>query len=55
MQNVTDVDEIALWSSFKTGDQESFTQLYKLHVKTMFRYGMSLVPASEELRFHSAL
>ncbi|WP_229244178.1 RNA polymerase sigma factor [Emticicia sp. CRIBPO] len=39
------------WLSFQKGDEEAYTCLYRLHVKAMFRYGMSLVPASEAFVF----
>jgi RNA polymerase sigma factor (sigma-70 family) len=41
------VDEKQLWQAFQTGDEEAYTQLYQLHVRAMYRYGMSLVAASE--------
>jgi RNA polymerase sigma factor (sigma-70 family) len=39
------------WLAFRNGDEEAYTQLYRLHVKAMYRYGMSLVPASEAFVF----
>ena len=41
------MNEQQLWSAFQLGDEEAYTQLYQLHVRAMYRYGMSLVPASE--------
>lgn len=40
-----------LWEAFQQGDEEAYTQLYRLHVKAMYRYGMSLVPVSEAFVF----
>ncbi|RYF46430.1 MAG: sigma-70 family RNA polymerase sigma factor, partial [Cytophagaceae bacterium] len=36
-----------LWTAFQSGDEKAYTQLYKLHIQAMYRYGMSLVAASE--------
>lgn len=41
------VSEQQLWKSFQSGDQQAYTRLYGLHVKAMYRYGMSLVSVSE--------
>lgn len=41
------IDEQNLWKSFQEGNEESYTLIYSKFVKTMFRYGMSLVPVSE--------
>lgn len=41
------MNEQQLWVAFQSGDEEAYTQLYKLHVRAMYRYGMSLVAASE--------
>jgi RNA polymerase sigma-70 factor (ECF subfamily) len=41
------VDEQQLWQSFQKGDEGAYTQLYQLHIKAMYRYGLSLVAASE--------
>jgi RNA polymerase sigma-70 factor (ECF subfamily) len=41
------VDEQQLWQSFQLGDEEAYAALYRLHVRAMYRYGMSLVSASE--------
>lgn len=35
------------WQAFQRGDEQAYTQLYQRHVRAMYRYGMSLVPASE--------
>lgn len=40
-------NEVALWKAFLLGDEEAYTQIYSLHVKAMYRYGMSLVSISE--------
>jgi len=42
-----DINEHNLWKSFQEGDEEAYTLIYSRFVKTMFRYGMSLVPVSE--------
>lgn len=36
-----------LWKAFQNGDEEAYTRLYRLYIKDMFRYGSSLVAASE--------
>lgn len=41
------MNEQQLWQAFQSGDKEAYTQLYQLHVRAMYRYGMSLVSASE--------
>ncbi len=41
------VNETQLWEAFQIGDEEAYTRLYQLHVKAMYRYGLSLVPVSE--------
>ncbi|WP_228724388.1 RNA polymerase sigma factor [Spirosoma sp. KUDC1026] len=41
------VDEQELWRAFQSGDEAAYTQLYQQHVRAMYRYGMSLVAASE--------
>jgi len=43
--------EQELWEAFQLGDEEAYTQLYRLHVKAMYRYGMSLVSVSEAFVF----
>lgn len=35
------------WQAFQQGDEQAYTALYQQHVRAMYRYGMSLVPASE--------
>jgi RNA polymerase sigma factor (sigma-70 family) len=40
-------DEVAIWTAFLAGDEDAYTQIYRLHVKAMYRYGMSLVSISE--------
>ncbi|MBO0948957.1 sigma-70 family RNA polymerase sigma factor [Fibrella sp. HMF5405] len=35
------------WDAFKAGDEAAYTELYQLHVRAMYRYGLSLVAASE--------
>ncbi|WP_262918536.1 RNA polymerase sigma factor [Telluribacter sp. SYSU D00476] len=44
-------DEKLLWEAFQSGDEEAYTQIYRLHVKVMYRYGMSLVSVSEAFVF----
>ena len=41
------MDELQLWTAFQAGDEDAYTQLYQLHIRAMYRYGMSLVAASE--------
>ncbi|MBD2756320.1 RNA polymerase sigma factor [Spirosoma validum] len=41
------MNEQQLWTAFQLGDEEAYTQLYQLHIRAMYRYGMSLVAASE--------
>ncbi|MCE6991092.1 RNA polymerase sigma factor [Dyadobacter sp. CY323] len=36
-----------LWKAFQRGDEEAYSELYRTHIKHMYRYGMSLVPVSE--------
>jgi len=43
----TPVNETRLWEAFQAGDEEAYTRLYRLHVRAMYRYGLSLVPVSE--------
>lgn len=43
--------EQELWEAFQLGDEDAYTQLYRMHVKAMYRYGMSLVSASEAFVF----
>lgn len=43
----TPIDEQQLWQDFQQGDDNAYTQLYRLHVRAMYRYGLSLVPVSE--------
>ena len=40
-------NERQLWQDFQKGDDDAYTQLYRLHVRAMYRYGLSLVPVSE--------
>ncbi|MDF7817630.1 sigma-70 family RNA polymerase sigma factor [Runella sp. MFBS21] len=40
-------NERQLWQDFQNGDDDAYTQLYRLHVRAMYRYGLSLVPVSE--------
>ncbi len=41
------MNEQQLWQAFQAGDEGAYTQLYQLHIKAMYRYGMSLVAVSE--------
>ncbi|OJV20494.1 MAG: RNA polymerase subunit sigma-24 [Dyadobacter sp. 50-39] len=36
-----------LWKMFQDGDEEAYTKLYRLYIKDMYRYGSSLVAASD--------
>ncbi|WP_342085093.1 RNA polymerase sigma factor [Dyadobacter sp. OTU695] len=44
MPELTDQE---LWKAFQDGDEEAYTRLYRLYIKDMFRYGSSLVAASD--------
>jgi RNA polymerase sigma factor (sigma-70 family) len=48
---MNDQRDIELWQAFQKGNEEAYTDLYNRHVKAMYRYGMSLVPASEAFVF----
>jgi RNA polymerase sigma factor (sigma-70 family) len=39
--------ERELWLAFLDGDEDSYTQLYKLFIRDMYRYGTSLVTTSD--------
>ncbi|GAB4043181.1 RNA polymerase sigma factor [Spirosoma litoris] len=41
------MNEQQLWKAFQAGDEEAYTHLYQNHIRAMYRYGMSLVAASE--------
>lgn len=41
-------DEVMLWKELLLGNRDAYTKIYGLHVKAMYRYGMSLVSISEE-------
>lgn len=41
------MDEQQLWAAFQSGNEDAYTRLYHLHIRAMYRYGMSLVPVSE--------
>jgi RNA polymerase sigma factor (sigma-70 family) len=43
--------EIEQWQRFLEGDNDAYTTLYRNHIRAMYRYGMSLVPASEAFVF----
>ncbi len=45
------VEEQQLWQTFQSGNEDAYTTLYRLHVKAMYRYGMSMVPVSEAFVF----
>ena len=48
---ILDGDETILWQAFQQGNEAAYTTLYREHIKAMYRYGMSLVPASEAFVF----
>jgi DNA-directed RNA polymerase specialized sigma24 family protein len=48
---VSNNEDIALWVAFQKGDESAYTALYRNHIRAMYRYGMSLVPASEAFVF----
>ncbi|MCY7349538.1 MAG: sigma-70 family RNA polymerase sigma factor [Cytophagaceae bacterium] len=35
-------DDPIIWQQFREGDEEAFATIYRQHVQTLFRYGMSL-------------
>lgn len=39
--------EQILWMAFLNGDQDSYTKLYELFIRDMYRYGTSLVTTSD--------
>lgn len=41
-------DEVTHWKELLSGSKEAYAAIYGLHVKAMYRYGMSLVSISEE-------
>ncbi len=43
-------EESLLWKRFKEGDQEAFSQLYKLFNNALFKYGMTLVRDRERVK-----
>jgi len=43
-------DDRVLWQQFKTGDEATFAVIYRQHVQTLFRYGMSLQPDEDFVR-----
>lgn len=45
------LNEQQLWQDFQSGNEEAYTAIYRLHVKAMYRYGMSLIPVSEAFVF----
>lgn len=45
------LNEQQLWQDFQSGDEEAYSAIYRLHVKAMYRYGMSLIPVSEAFVF----
>ncbi|MDR6806847.1 RNA polymerase sigma factor (sigma-70 family) [Dyadobacter sp. BE34] len=42
-----ELTEQELWKMFQDGDEEAYTKLYRLYIKNMYRYGSSLVAASD--------
>ena len=44
-------DDTVLWVAFQQGDETAYTALYRTHVRAMYRYGMTLVAASESFVF----
>lgn len=43
-------DDRVLWQHFKEGDEAAFAAVYRQHVQTLFRYGMSLRPDEDFVR-----
>lgn len=46
-ENTYSNKEQILWVAFLNGDQESYSQLYELFIRDMYRYGTSLVTTSD--------
>jgi RNA polymerase sigma factor (sigma-70 family) len=44
MASQSQPDDRATWQLFKQGDEATFAAVYRQHVQTLFRYGMSLRP-----------
>ncbi len=40
-----------MWEAFQQGDEAAYTTLYRAHIQAMYRYGTSLVAASESFVF----
>ena len=47
----TSPPDTQLWLAFQQGDEDAYTALYRTHVRAMYRYGMTLVAASESFVF----
>jgi RNA polymerase sigma factor (sigma-70 family) len=43
-------DDRVLWQQFKGGDEAAFAAVYRQHLQTLFRYGMSLRPDEDFVR-----
>src|SRR3954469_24166231 len=46
MSHIPDDDSI-IWQSLKAGDRNSFGQIYQLHFKSLYEYGMRLLNNSD--------
>lgn len=40
-------EDVQVWQAFQQGDEEAYTRIYRVHIRPMYRYGMSLTPISE--------
>ncbi|PWK23834.1 RNA polymerase sigma factor (sigma-70 family) [Arcicella aurantiaca] len=45
------IKDIEIWESFRNGDEDAYSILYREHVGAMYRYGMSLSSLSEYFVF----
>lgn len=41
------IDEELLWKRMKTGDQHSFSQIFKFYYPKLYAYGIKLIPSSD--------
>ena len=46
-ENNTEHSDLQLWQEFQTGSERAFSTIYKVHVKTLYSYGLKLVRDKE--------
>jgi RNA polymerase sigma factor (sigma-70 family) len=46
---IVDLDDALLWNSLKSGDEKSFSILFKKYYETLIRYGNSFFPFTEKV------